>query len=262
MNIKGDIVKKTTYLMNCVHFLQRKILIAAALLLSCGALQADFDPEQLDADISVLSSPAYKDLKANVTKYLTNSWCSAEKTNLLMDVVLLTRPEVCVEIGAFTGSSVLPVAATLKYLGHGKIFAVDAWSNAEVVKYLDNNDPNKAWWSQVNMNDVYNIFQKMIQTWDLGSYCIPCRNPSDKAVHQIGSIDFLHLDGDYSETGSLQDVSLYLPKVKSGGYVLLSNLFTMVNGKQPKMKAFCALFESCEMVAEIEHDNAVLFRKR
>lgn len=248
--------------MNCIHFMQKKMIIVGALLLSCGALQADFDPEQLDVDVSVLNNQGFKDLKTNVTKYLTNSWCSAEKTNLLMELVLLTRPEVCVEIGAFTGSSVLPVAATLKHLKRGKVFAIDAWSNSEVIKYLDDKDPNRAWWSTVNMNDVYNIFQKMIQQWDLGSYCIPCRNPSNKAVQQIGPIDFLHLDGDYSEIGSLQDVNLYLPKVKSGGYILLSNLFTMINGKQPKMKAFCALFESCEMICEIERDNAVLFRKR
>jgi hypothetical protein len=72
----------------------------------------------------------------------------------------------------------------------------------------------------------------------------------------------LHLDGDYSEKGSMQDVELYLPRVKSGGYVLLSNLFTMVKGKAPKMKSFTALFDTCEMVCEIERDNAVLFRKR
>lgn len=59
-----------------------------------------------------------------------------------MDVVYTTRPGVCVEIGAFTGSSVLPVAATLKYLGAGKIFAIDAWSNEEAVRYLSPNDPN------------------------------------------------------------------------------------------------------------------------
>lgn len=235
-------------------------------ILACAIhLNADWDPAKVfdeEINLSALQQEEYIELKKNVMKSLTNSWCSKEKTHLLMDLTLITQPEICVEIGAFTGASVLPVAAVLKKLNHGEIYAIDAWSNEEAVKYMEDNDPNKAWWSTLNMKSIYDAIQSMVQTWALTHCCQLIKSPSREAVNQIDQIDFLHLDGNYSEFVSLQDVNLYVPKVKSGGYILLSNLFTMVNGKQPKIKAFCALLESSEMVAEIERENAILFRKR
>ena len=230
------------------------------------ALHAEWDPsflhQQNPNSINILSNPQYSNLKTEVILALTNSWCSAEKINLLMDLTLLIHPQVCVEVGAFTGSSILPVASTLKYLNSGKIFAVDAWSNTEAIKHLASNDPNKMWWSQVDMEAIHNSFKELIHTWSLESFCTEVRKSSEQAIYDIpAEIDFLHLDGDYSETGALRDVELYLPKVKSGGYILLSNLYIMINREQPKIRAFCALCDSCEIVASIERDHAVLFRK-
>jgi hypothetical protein len=243
-----------------------KLVFCFSVLASYNLLHANWEPEEsfMDFDssaLNTLNNVDFKSLKLHVTNALKGSWCSEEKTNLLMDLVYLTQPEVCVEIGAFTGSSVLPVVATLKLLTHGKIYAIDAWSNEEAVKYLTDNDPNKTWWSTIDMKVVRDIFDQMAITWDISPYCTTIQEPSEKAVSNLPEIDFLHLDGDYSEAGSLRDVELYLQKVKSGGYILLSNLFVIVNNTQPKLKAFCTLFDSCEMICEIEHDNAVLFRK-
>lgn len=177
-----------------------------------------------------------------------------------MDFVALLRPQVCVEVGACTGSSVLPVAASLKYLGEGNIYAVDAWSNEVAIRNLTEDDPNKEWWSKVDMNDIRNTFCRRLGPY-MG-FCIPVFCPSEKAVDLFDAIDFLHLDGDFSEAGSLKDVELYLPRVKPGGYILISNFFIGVHGKQPKFKAFFKLFQTCETIAEIENNNAVLYRKK
>jgi hypothetical protein len=231
-----------------------------AIFCSCisALCYAEWDPSFL----LVLNDTQYKELKMQVMQELKNSWCSTEKINLLMDLTLLTHPRVCVEVGAFTGSSILPVATTLKYLNSGKIFAIDAWSNAEAIQYLEETDPNKEWWSQLDMKFVHNNHQYLMNKWSLRNFCTEISKPSTQAINEIPSnIDFLHLDGDYSEAGSLQDVELYLPKVRSGGYILLSNFYFMINRDQPKIKAFILLCDACEIVASIENDNAVLFRK-
>lgn len=243
-----------------------KKVVALCVLVSCGVLNAEWDPEfcLMDKDPSefkVLDDQGFKELKKRVISALSNTWCTTEKANLLMDLVFLTRPEVCVEVGAFTGSSVLPVAAVLKHVNHGKVYAIDAWSNVEATRYLDNDDPNKPWWSSVDMNTVHKMFQQLKKSWSLETFCEEIHKPSNQAVNQVNNIDFLNIDGDFSEKGSLEDVRNYIPKVKSGGYILLSNLFVMIKDKQPKIKCFCELFDSCEMICEIERDNAVLFRK-
>lgn len=231
-------------------------------LLAFTPLHSDWNPEYCfyDEDLSVIEDPDYAVLKTRVHTALQGSWCSQEKATLLMDLTLISKPQVCVEVGAFTGSSIVPVAATLQYLKSGTVHAIDAWCNSTASKNLDDNDPNKAWWSTVDMTAVYSIFDGNMKSWNFDNVVI-LQNPSSEAINQIDTIDFLHLDGDYSTAGSMEDVALYIPKVRSGGYILFSNLYTMVNGKQPKLKAFCKMFESCEMVCSIERDNAVLFRK-
>lgn len=233
------------------------------LLLLLNAAHATWDPEYClpDEDISVLEDSQFKKIKEETVDSLKDTWCSAEKVQLMMDLVCVTRPNVCVEIGAHSGSSVLPVAITLAYLQNGTVIAIDAWSNAVATRYMSYDDPNRLWWSTVNMEWVYRSFLEKISRYPLGNYCNVVRASSEDAVLFLDEIDFLHLDGDYTEKGALDDVRLYLPKVKTGGYILLSNLFVMVKGKAPKMKAFSELFDACEMVCEIDRDNVVLFRK-
>lgn len=228
-------------------------------------LNCEWDPAVLSnvQNQKQLKAIEFLRVKSKVIIELKDSWCSEEKINLLMELTLLTKPKVCVEIGAFKGSSVLPVAVTLNYLRTGKIFAIDAWSNAVAIQYLNDNDPNKLWWSQIDMEDTHQNFKNLIKKWSLNRFCVEIPAPSFDASCLIPEqIDFLHIDGDYSEIGSLRDVEIYLPKVKSGGYILLSNFFIMVNREQPKIKAFCALCDGCDVIATIENDHAVLFKKK
>jgi len=228
-------------------------------------LYAEWDPSVLQSTPNFrffLKKSSYEILKKKIIQELKNSWCSIEKIHLLMDLTLLTRPKVCVEIGACMGASILPVAATLKHLNSGKIFAIDAWSNLEAIKYLADDDPNKQWWAHLDMNSVHAQYQALVKRWSLENVCTEVFGPSTQAINNIpAEIDFLHLDGDYSERGSLEDAELYLPKVKSGGYILLSNFYLMIAREQPKVQTFVALCDQCEIVASIENNNAILFRK-
>ena len=240
--------------------------IASAFLFATSALYSSWQVDdflsvreqtepnpQMDADFATL--------KKKIKHRLQNSWCSEEKVDLLMDVAYIIQPQVCVEIGAFTGSSVLPVAATLQYLGRGKIYAIDAWSNEEAIRYLPPEDPNRKWWSTVDMNAVRHSFDHLMESLDLFDVCIPISKSSAVALPLIPEIDFLHLDGGFSEESSFYDAKHYLAKVKPRGYVLLSNVYHTVNNKQPKFKAFSYLFDTCEYISDVDRDNAVLFRK-
>jgi len=226
-------------------------------------LHADWNPLSCfpEQDLDRLQEPLFINLKREVVRYLEGSWCSAEKINLMMDLLCVIEPALCVEIGAFTGSSVLPVASTLKHLQVGRVIAIDAWSSLEAIKNLDFDDPNRPHWAAMDMKNAYLKFQTMLWEHFLTPYCVTLCLPSNVAARYVNEIDFLNLDGDYSERGSMEDVKLYLPKVKRGGYILLSNLYTMVNGKAPKMKSFAVLYDACELICEIERGNAILFRK-
>lgn len=241
-----------------------KLFFLLVFIFACSnQVYADWNPESLHKNISLapLSETKYQKLKSEVIKYLKNSWCSAEKATLLMDLTYLLQPKTCVEIGVSTGSSLLPVAASLGYIKNGTVFAIDAWSNSIAIEHLDNDDPNKPYWEKMNMNHTYSMFRQMLNSWKIGSICKIIQSPSKMAVNAVGSIDFLHIDGSYSEQNSIEDVQLYLPKVKNGGYVLYSSIGWCVNGKLPRIKAFQLLLDCCEIVATIDNQNTFLVRK-
>jgi hypothetical protein len=228
-----------------------------------GAWDIEYLPSENKSEgLNILQNETWISKEKKVLEYIKNSWCSKEKAELIMQLVIVERPQTCVEIGAFSGSCTLPMLVALKHMKHGTAIVIDAWSNKEAVKGLDSNDPNTSWWNSVDLKSVKRSFLSMIHTWNLASYCKIIPTSSEMAASKIDSIDFLHLDGNFSEQGALLDTNLYLPKVKSGGYVLLSNVLIMVSGKPTKMKALWPIFDQCDIIAEIENGNAILFKKR
>lgn len=243
-----------------------KLFYLCLLILSCSLGYAEWKPTtQLNGrgyDLKSLGDPAFKDLKQAVAHVVQEKWCTKEKSALIMDLVLLTKPEVCVEIGVFSGSSTVSIAAALKHLDHGKLYAIDPWSNQIAIRHLGAHDPHRGWWAGVDMEKAYENFVHKLVHLDVQSYVTIIQEPSEKALSQIDTINFLHLDGDYSMTFAKKEAENYLAKVKPGGYILLSNVLLMVGGRQPKLPAFKLLFSSCDFIADVDGSNSVLFRKR
>ncbi len=226
-------------------------------------VHADWDYRFLEKESSkvLVEDPKFQFLERSVIDYLENSWCSEEKAKLLMELVLLEKPSVCVEIGVFMGATVLPVAASLKHLGKGVVYAIDPWSNQEAIKNYEELDPNIEWWASLDMRSVYRSFLKLHKKWNLKGFCQILKKPSREAVLDIPSIDFLHIDGNYSEESSLEDVELFLPKLRSGGYVLYSNFPWVVNGNQTRREAMQKILDSCKIVSIIDDRSSFLLRK-
>jgi hypothetical protein len=151
----------------------------------------------------------------------TQGWCSREKAEKMMQLIYDTHPHHCVEIGVFGGSSIYPTAKALKYLKRGVVHAIDPWSNEECVKGYDSYDPNYQWWALVDLNEIYQGFLNMLKFHHLTRYCHVMRMTSKEALTYFvdESIDILHIDGNHTEAIALADVTMYLPKIKKGGYL-------------------------------------------
>lgn len=150
-----------------------------------------------------------------------DGWCGKEKAKKLMNLIYKTKPKVCVEIGVFGGSSVFPMAKTLSFLQNGKIYAIDPWSTEECLKGYKKDNPNYGWWEKVNLNKIFNSFEKLIDKHNLSNFCVIMRMNSEKAkdYFENESIDILHIDGNHTEECALYDVKTFFPKVKKGGYI-------------------------------------------
>ena len=200
-------------------------------------------------------------LKESVCQVLPGlyGWCTPEKARNFIDLVLEVKPELCVEIGVFGGRSLFPVASALKFLGDGLVIGIDPWNTEETIRYFDpvRDRAHINWWSKVNMEQIYYSYLGLLAQHDLDEYCITLKTTSESAAPAIGPIDILYIDGNHSEGVSTQDVNLYLPKVRKGGYIWLND--SLWSDLQP---AIDLLFEECDFIKLIDNGNCILFRKR
>lgn len=186
-------------------------------------------------------------------------WCSREKALTLIDLVLEIHPKVCVDIGVFGGSSLFPIASTLKFLGSGIVIGIDPWDKLESIKDFDpvQDEAHLKWWSQLDFNYIYDTYLKALKRFGVEKYCITIKATSVRAAAAIDHIDLLHIDGNHSEEGFRSDVELYLPKVRSGGYILLND--SLWGNAQD---AVDLLLTSCDVVRLIDFGNCIVFKKR
>ncbi len=209
-----------------------------------------------------LENKSFQRLKSFILKYSKDGWCSSEKANLLMDLIVLQRPMICVEIGVYEGFTLIPIAAALKHLHHGgTIYAIDPWSNNEAIRWMTKDSADRAWWGSVDLERVYRSFLDKLGDIIGDSYCKVVRQTSESAAAGIGSIDFLHLDGNLGAEGAIIDAALYLPKVKKGGYILVSNILHTIGEQQPRLEAFSRALDDCEIICGVDSSNSVLLRK-
>lgn len=190
-------------------------------------------------------------------------WCTQEKTEAIASLIYNIKPQLCVEVGVFGGSSFFPVALTLKHLKHGKAIAIDAWDNELCIKYMSKDDANRAWWEKVDLIEILSKFKQMLIELDLFSYYEICRKPSFEAAKTLNknSIHFLHLNGNKSAKGSQEDIQNYLPLVAKDGYILLSDVNWSVRNQRPIHDAALVLSETYQLIALLEDGNAFLFKK-
>lgn len=186
-------------------------------------------------------------------------WCSEEKARAFAELVLEVNPDVCVEIGVFGGRSLLPVAAALKALSHGVVIGIDPWDNEIATQYsdpiLDYSD--HTYWTQLDFKGLYPPYAKLLQEHKLNDYVITFVCSAEAAAPHIPSIDILYVDGSLTEKASIQDVSLYIPLVRSGGYIWISNATF-----DERQRAIEMLEETGDFVKTIDAGCCALFRKR
>ena len=210
---------------------------------------------------SIHAEKTVEELKQRVCKELPNieGWCSKEKALSFIDLVLQTKPTICVEIGIFGGASVFPVASALQYLGTGVIIGIDPWDKIECLKYFDPFEDREHlnWWGKINLNHIYASYLNMISKHSLEDYCFTMQVSSEKAVSEIKTIDILHIDGNHSEASSMQDVLLYLPKVRLGGYIWMNDALSPTT-----QTAIDLLLKTCDVIKLIDNGNCILFKKR
>lgn len=185
-----------------------------------------------------------------------HGWRDPGKAMKVMEFIYEHRPSLCVEIGSFGGYITYPIAKTLQFLERGMLYAIDAWDIQAAIEGI-NKSNRIEWWQKVNMEAMHDHFNGILAKHQLEKYCQPLQLHSKQAADKFAdqSVDFLFLDGNESQEGSLKDVLLYYPKVKPEGFIWLNNAYT-------KKQAISFLMKNAEWIKDSSFGiDCLIFKK-
>ena len=189
-------------------------------------------------------------------------WCNKDKALKMHDVIVETKPDLCLEIGVFGGSSLIPQAVSLKENGKGLVIGIDPWNNNCAVEEMEN-VANKNWWGSVDLEGVYKRFLQKLKVYEVEDFVKLYRNKSSEVVNlfEKESIDILHIDGNHCEKLCYGDSLAYYPKVKMGGYIFFDDINWTENSKDVSTKkGLNYLLQFCENLGVIG-DDCLLMKK-
>ena len=187
-------------------------------------------------------------------------WCDEDKAQKFYDIITESKAKLCVEIGVFGGSSLIPQALAMKDNNGGIVVGIDPWTNDAALEDMET-DESKKWWSKIDLDEIYKNFIGQLKNYKVDSFCKIYRDKSENVINEFEdeSIDVLHIDGNHCENTSYKDSFNYLPKVKKGGYVFFDDIFWSEDGmKISTEKSFNYLKKYCETECIIENNCLVL----
>lgn len=149
-------------------------------------------------------------------------WCTREKAVSLIEMIYREKPHVVVEIGVFSGRSLIPQALALKAVygdkADGKVYGIDPWKKDAALEG-EVGPENAKWWSELDLHQIHKECIESVWNNGVDEHCVLIRSESYRCVTLFNFIDLLHIDGNHSELSSCRDVELYVPKVRSGGFI-------------------------------------------
>ena len=173
-----------------------------------------------------------KELKKQIEKCLSNivadggGGCSIEKAFIMAEYIMFENIKYSVEIGVYNGRSFFPQALAHKITG-GKIIGIDPYLKEAarekdlpkdiaiaVDKLIDN-------WNTIEMY-ISNL--ERILSLQLGNNAFIIRDTSENIVSYLpDNIELLHIDGNHDISFVTKDISLYVPKLKPGGIIVMDD---------------------------------------
>lgn len=152
-------------------------------------------------------------------------WCSLDKANTLVALIVALRPRVVVELGVWMGGSAIPMALALRAVGSGQLVAIDAWS-AEMSVAGQELEIHRKWWGVMGESGhlrALEVFLTRLRKHGISPERCAVRRQrtSEAAVPPV--IDLLHHDANHGPQ-VVDDIERWAPAIRVGGILVLDDL--------------------------------------
>lgn len=183
-------------------------------------------------------------------------WCTHEKACVLFKLVEDYKPELCAELGTFSGRSIVAIASGLKAIGGGIIFGIDPW-RVEAALEGTNTDADNQWWKQVPWDRIIREYYDRLLEYELLEYTSHFRKHDLDCLIYFNdeSINLIHFDSNHSEEVAVRTVHSWWPKLAEGCVIVMDDITW-----SGQSKAVVVLGEyGCETIKE--YDTYAVYRK-
>jgi len=147
-----------------------------------------------------------------------HGWCTFEKAKAMADLIVNVQPTLSVELGVFGGRSLIAQGLALRTIGGGVVWGIDPWTKEASIDG-EVGEANRDWWSKLDINSIRESAVNSVTQFGLWKWIRIIVARSEHCYELFRNIDILHIDGNHSEECSTRDVNLWVPRVRSGGYV-------------------------------------------
>jgi len=198
-----------------------------------------------------------KHIEEAVWNYIPSleGWTTPKRACEMAEKIIEIKAKVSVDIGVFAGRSTTAMGFAARELLDSIVYGIDPW-HPVIAEESDDNKDGVDWWKEkanlegMHNQAVYSIFNHRLEKW------VVLIQSKSEYVHQLfTTIDVLNIDGAHGEIASCRDVTLYMPKVKSGGYIFMDDTDWVSTQKALRM-----IEEQCELINDT--GKARTYRKR
>ena len=153
----------------------------------------------------------------------SHGWCTPFKAKWLADHILREHLNHVVEIGVFTGRSLIPMGLAVQELARGGyVLGIDPYSLERQTESVEI-EGHITWARDIPYEQFHCETLAAIRSAGVSECCGLIRAASDEIACLIGPLDLLHIDGCHSVLASSRDVEVWTPKVRSGGLIVLDD---------------------------------------
>ena len=153
--------------------------------------------------------------------------CSQYKAEVMAGLVVHHNLRSAIDLGVYRGRSLLPLAAAFRWLGSGQAIGIDPYSAAAALQSDDHGmgEVLVDWAQAQDWDGLYWGVQNLLVEEGLTSVARLIRERSEEAVHQFGpgTVDLVHIDGNHDGDAVADDLRLYRPLVRPGGFIVLDD---------------------------------------
>lgn len=201
-----------------------------------------------------------KHIETAIYEYMPHleGWATPERCCEMAERIIETKAQVCVDIGVFAGRSTVAMGFAARELQTAMVYGIDPWKIDTAVEG-DSVEENARWWKEKsNLEEMHRQTMHTIWAHRLDNWVTIIRNSSEFVSRLFTQIDFINIDGCHTELASCRDVILYLPKLRSGGYLTFDDADWSTT-----QKALRLVEEQCDLIRVMHDKNeARTYRKR